>query len=183
MFRHPWCHLAFAVLPHTYRNTIIFLATNVCLYVMEYSAFAFPHALGGPFAAPLSARLAPARTLCECACNVISASTVSITMKLLCIICFSTPFVNVFLKFSFFSRKIPFLSNSIRTEFHIPSFHSKFFQKISTHLLTLLIISVILHIEQRRRKKFFPYSFKHDTPDASGCADIGFIITMYGKEK
>src|SRR5699024_3452654 len=68
--RHPWCHLAFAVIPHTYRNTIIFLATNVCLHVMEYSANAFPHALGGPFETPLSARLSPARTLCERACNV-----------------------------------------------------------------------------------------------------------------
>lgn len=85
--RHPWCHLAFAVIPHTYRNTIIFLATNVCLHVMEYSANAFPHALGGPFETPLSARLSPARTLCERACNVISASTVSVFMNLLCIIC------------------------------------------------------------------------------------------------
>lgn len=34
---------------HTLLNTIIFLTTNVSLYVVEYSAFAFDYALSSPF--------------------------------------------------------------------------------------------------------------------------------------
>ena len=63
---------------HALQNTIIFLATNVCLHVQILRRFpAFPCTLRGPFADPLSVRLPPSRALCECASNVISTSSVS----------------------------------------------------------------------------------------------------------
>lgn len=45
----PRCHLVLGFDSYSRRNTIIFPATDVCLYVAEYSAVAFDCALSGPF--------------------------------------------------------------------------------------------------------------------------------------
>lgn len=59
------------------RTIMIFPATDVCLHVAEYSAFAFDCALHGPFGKLRSIRLPPSRTLWVCTFTFISTSTVS----------------------------------------------------------------------------------------------------------